>query len=132
MFMLEIRPETPADLDAQFTNLVNSGRRVFIAEAVGEQSIGDLKLVTPYSPRKQSRSLVSDLSYVALVALVLGSAIVDSCHSELLDKNGEVKQSSPTIVVSEPTPEWAITAERIRLAFQTPTPAPRVPKGAGF
>lgn len=59
MFMLENAPTTP-DLEAeitslpinpddQFTNLVNGGRRAFIAEAVKGQ-LGDLDLVPAYSP----------------------------------------------------------------------------------
>lgn len=159
--MLEIRPTTPSDLEkawiinfpadpeAQFINLVNSGRRTFMDEAVGEGQLGDLDLVPAYSPRERIGNLVSDsivnlssqhvgLSYIVFLVILFGSTVAVSCHPELLDRNGRNQQISvvstmtPTMELPlvEPTPEWAIIADQIVRALQTPTPGPRIPKGA--
>ena len=126
--MLETTSVTPPDSegsitslpisdDERFINFVNSGRRAFIAEAIGENQLGNLDLDPAYSPRERIGNLVRDLSmrvgsplnrigisivnlnsryvalsYIVFGAILFGSTIIVSCHPELLDRNEENKE----------------------------------------
>lgn len=92
----------PISHDAQLTILVNSGRRAFIAEAVGEDQLGDLDLVPAYSPRERIGNILKrvvdsivnlnskrvGLSYIFFGVVLFGTTIAVSCYPDLLYRDG--------------------------------------------